>query len=455
MLNTVRVRCSKCEYENDPQYHYCGMCGELLPDVIVNPAPRPQRVERADASAEIPTRPTRVERPDVSPVARPVRIERPDIVASRPTTPIGRDIANTAPLAPTTRASSLHEERDSQTSDRDNLAHDNLPRHRATHEPETPRERTVSGPSFLGLSNEPSNDNFQYLLEDPEAGSHRGRYLILFLLVALGLALGWQWRHGGFPFGGRLNSQSAANSSPSISPSPNDMSASPSEVAPAMEGDGRTASHPKTGVGDEPQPVESKPANSAVPKPTEREIGSSQPASSAPSSTPAAKGKNEAQAESAAEGRDETSQPHRPPSEKPAEKAAMKEAVEPKEQPKTSEASRTTPEKIRKTPVSTEDDALTAEGEKYLYGHGVPQNCNRAQRDLLTAGEHSNARAQSMLGAMYATGHCATRDLPTAYRWFAKSLRTDPSNTRLSRNLEILWNQMTPDEKQVALRSAH
>jgi hypothetical protein len=52
---------------------------------------------------------------------------------------------------------------------------------------------------------------------------------------------------------------------------------------------------------------------------------------------------------------------------------------------------------------------------------------------------------------MYATGHCATRDLPTAYRWFGRSLRQDPKNTRLEQDLRVLWNQMTPDERRLAL----
>ena len=53
---------------------------------------------------------------------------------------------------------------------------------------------------------------------------------------------------------------------------------------------------------------------------------------------------------------------------------------------------------------------------------------------------------------MYATGHCASRDLPTAYRWFARALHQDPGNARVQRDLEVLWKQMTPDERQIAQR---
>jgi hypothetical protein len=71
------------------------------------------------------------------------------------------------------------------------------------------------------------------------------------------------------------------------------------------------------------------------------------------------------------------------------------------------------------------------EGEKYLYGDGVPANCVRAQQDLLAAAEHSSAKAQSAVGTMYATGHCATRDLPLAYRWFARANSKTPATELL------------------------
>jgi TPR repeat protein len=95
---------------------------------------------------------------------------------------------------------------------------------------------------------------------------------------------------------------------------------------------------------------------------------------------------------------------------------------------------------------------LAAEGEKYLYGNGVPENCTRARKSLLAAAQRSSSQAESVLGTMYATGHCATRDLPTAYRWFSRSLHKDPNNTRIEQDLKVLWNQMTPGERQLALR---
>jgi TPR repeat protein len=104
-------------------------------------------------------------------------------------------------------------------------------------------------------------------------------------------------------------------------------------------------------------------------------------------------------------------------------------------------------------PADSFEDRLVADGEKYLYGRGVPEDCARAQRNLQIGARQSNPRAQTLLGAMYATGHCVNRDLPTAYRWFAKALHGDPGNSRVQRDLEVLWKQMTPEERQLAMKS--
>ena len=108
----------------------------------------------------------------------------------------------------------------------------------------------------------------------------------------------------------------------------------------------------------------------------------------------------------------------------------------------------------RKAPATDESaDALETEGENYLYGHGVQADCGRAGKSLLAAAARSSAKAQSVLGTMYATGHCVTRDVPTAYRWFAKALHQDPGNVRLQRDLEVLWQQMTQEERELATKT--
>jgi TPR repeat protein len=96
---------------------------------------------------------------------------------------------------------------------------------------------------------------------------------------------------------------------------------------------------------------------------------------------------------------------------------------------------------------------LVADGEKYLYGTGAAENCALADKNLRAAAAHSNPKALTMLGAMAATGHCTTRDLPSAYRFFARALHEDPNNGRIQRDLEVLWRQMSAQERQVATKS--
>jgi hypothetical protein len=97
-------------------------------------------------------------------------------------------------------------------------------------------------------------------------------------------------------------------------------------------------------------------------------------------------------------------------------------------------------------------DAAFRKGEAYLYGRGVPKNCDEAVKYLKAASAKSSAKARSAFGTMYATGHCVQRDLPTSYLWFALALRVDPNNQILEKDLSAVWNQMTPPERQMATR---
>jgi TPR repeat protein len=128
---------------------------------------------------------------------------------------------------------------------------------------------------------------------------------------------------------------------------------------------------------------------------------------------------------------------------------------------KTAKAHNRTPAPKTKAPApapaaaapASPDADLELAGERYLYGNGLPQNCTRAESNLRTAATHGNSKAQTVLGTMYATGHCVGRDLPTAYRWFARALHQEPQNSRISADLQVLWRQMTPQEKQLATNS--
>jgi TPR repeat protein len=110
------------------------------------------------------------------------------------------------------------------------------------------------------------------------------------------------------------------------------------------------------------------------------------------------------------------------------------------------------PEAASATGDKDKEDPAFVLGQKYLYGQGVPQSCSLAEKNLRISAQNSNFDAQSMLGAMYATGHCVAKDLPAAYRWFARASHLQPNNARIEQDLEVLWRQMTAEEKQTAIR---
>lgn len=306
----------------------------------------------------------------------------------------------------------------------------------------------VHGPSFLGLDEDPKVE-FHYLYEDEQPKSRAG--LILMLFVAIGAAgfLGWQWKHNGFPFNRMGGGQQA--------------SASPSEVAPASNSDQQThIDKPMTGAGVLPTEPDPNTQNQASKGPVEKDIPPQNGATdqnagtqqnSAPQQNAAPSQNGEAAANSGAAAGKQPSG-----TEKTQEQTEEADATPP---PGVAKASRVAKEPTRAradkpTPVNptrgaTSPDAdLELSGERYLYGNGVPQNCARAESSLRTAATHGNSKAQTVLGTMYATGHCVGRDLPSAYRWFARALHEEPQNSRISADLQVLWRQMTPQEKQLA-----
>jgi hypothetical protein len=298
-----------------------------------------------------------------------------------------------------------------------------------------PAEATesVHGPSFLGLAEDPKTE-FHYLYEDEQPRSHAGLLAVVILLLGVGGFLYWQWKHNGFPFD-RLNAHNAPS-----------QSASPSEVAPAQSQDQQSRTDkPMTGSGEVlPTAPDNKTPDTGKPTEFPAQGGQTQP--------PAGNGT----ASNEAPGNEAT--PAEKPAEKPTEeaKATLPERVPERTTPRKpiprTPATKPAPKPAAEAPATkTAPDAdLELAGERYLYGTGLPQNCAKAESSLRTAAMHGNSKAETVLGTMYATGHCVGRDLPTAYRWFARALHQDPQNSRISADLQVLWRQMSPQEKQLA-----
>ena len=147
--------------------------------------------------------------------------------------------------------------------------------------------------------------------------------------------------------------------------------------------------------------------------------------------------------------------PATPPTAVPATPAKIAPHDAPRQKMAAKREPRVTSPKASNVPPSAAADTGDADfrkGEAYLYGRGAPENCDEAVKHLKAASAKSNAKARSAFGTMYATGHCAPRDLPTSYLWFALALRVDPNNQILEKDLSAIWNQMTPPERQMATR---
>ena len=407
------MRCPRCGNDNPETHRFCGMCGASLLQGATSAAPS---LSSPGATSAIPAA-------AATPAAGVAQ------VATRPAEPAAREVV-------------------------------------------------ISGPSFLGLSqpppppprkraslsidphSEPGSSNLDYLLEEEEP-SRGGAWKFVVIAVALLLVVGLgylRWRNHGFSGltaetakpsaqGGEVSGSGAAaaaagGSSPSAPAQ--DPSPAPAATAPAA---GSQAAQPGTdGV---PSPASAAPS---APTP---------PASAAPAATPppAAADNSAAPAAPAPTPTGSVAADSTPKATTPAPPPAIKDSNSdaPADQPAAPvEKSQPAPPLTRK-PAAAIKRVLppadpVAEAQRYLYGKGTTQDCERGLRILKPAAEQTNPKAMVEMGALYSAGLCTPRDLPTAYRWFAMALRKDPDNQSIQTDLTKLWGEMTQPERQLAIR---
>lgn len=303
----------------------------------------------------------------------------------------------------------------------------------------------ISGPSMLGLNqpgidqpsrgqpgppqpaeSHPSMDSlrersfsgFDSYLETEEP--RRGRRILLFvvLLAALGAAGWWTYGYLG-TVESRKSEAPAEGASKNAGGTPADRAAetpstkaAPQNAAPESDAGSSKVSPPAAEVPEGP----SENANSGAEAPPEDAGSEAKPAVKTAPQTP---------------------------------RTARREKIAANHEPAVASAKAS---KLREPAATDTGDADFRRGETYLYGRGAAENCNEAVKNLKAASAKSNAKARSTFGTMYATGHCVPRDLPTSYLWFAMALRVDPNNQILEKDLNAVWNQMTPPERQMATR---
>jgi zinc-ribbon domain/Sel1 repeat len=92
-------------------------------------------------------------------------------------------------------------------------------------------------------------------------------------------------------------------------------------------------------------------------------------------------------------------------------------------------------------------DAPVRLADMYAKGDGVPRSCEQALILLQAAATKGDARARGRLAAMYNNGLCVQRNPVKAYRWLMSTLAADPNSRWAQENRELVWQEMTPDER--------
>ena len=95
-------------------------------------------------------------------------------------------------------------------------------------------------------------------------------------------------------------------------------------------------------------------------------------------------------------------------------------------------------------------DAPVQLADMYIQGDGVPRSCEQAVVLLKTAAAKENARARNRLASLYANGTCVQRNRVEAYRWLSSALTANPNSQWAQQNKDLIWQQMTPDERVMA-----
>jgi len=413
------VRCARCGNENSDENRFCGMCGATLLAAAVPVASTPAQ-GAVTGSTAVPSQASSAPAPPRNPTAG--RAPAPD---------------------------------------------------------ESP---AISGPSFLGLNepapaarrrgslsidpnSPPGSSNLDYLLHDDEEETKRGgagKYVLILLALALAAGFGYlRWKNQGFPRILGTSKPAAAQNSDApdagtTPPQPANSASVPLATpasAPATAPATATAAPTGTNTPAQPAAGSASPAAGAPAAATTNPDSTNitPPANSPPDAAGAAP-PNAAANDPTPNSPAEATTPSPAPTAKQPAASTADTAAATNSEPHRAAAARPSPPKP--SPAIKPGRAIDAvsEAQKYIYGRGVTQDCDRGMRLLKPAADQANPRAMVEMGALYSAGLCTPHDLPTAYRWFALALRKDPDNQSVQTDLEKLWREMTQPERQLAIK---
>ncbi len=356
---------------------------------------------------------------------------------------------------------------------------------------------TIVGPSFLGLSDAPQVEADYGPVEDFEEAAPRKSHwrawlatAVVLVFVVLG-AMEWRaqsnqtdngpvevikakvrnWKNGGQP---QLADQpadsastnnntkpdmqvqeqpkpqqqnQAANSAQNPSASSNASTSSSAAASPGAVQPAVTRVTPATSTTPPPKPAQS--ATVAPPKAPVAQNASATGTSKPGPNSPAASSKTQTTTQAAA------IKPKAPPQDRESsdDTAAAKSATtggDELNRAKNASDSAAEAAWLWKSTAKGNPDAPVLLADMYMKGDGVPRSCEQAVVLLKTAAEKENARARNRLASMYATGNCVQRNRVEAYRWLSSALAANPHSDWAEQNKNLIWQQMTPEERTEA-----
>lgn len=365
--SSMTAKCASCGHVNDLGTKFCGMCGI--------------RVDRraAERRMAVPAGPR------AAAIAN-VQLPTPEVAGW--SSSVGTQVDPLAPPA----ADELEARNAAATI------------FRSQPSPTTPPPKTtISGPSFLGLGNDPADDNSNYLLDDEGSSGSIGKIVLFVVLIIVG-GLGYMgWRSGFF-----TSIQASSARTKSVSP-PAPASLPNPSPSPADQASGASP------VPDLVPPATDK--SSVPPLPGDSRDDPAQANNAGTQQASAASAENSSQPDPAAA----------------ADKPKAQKEIAP--------------------PARRKPSAALIQAQNYLQGRGgVHQDCEQGLIYLKAATEKNDPAAAVQMGALYASGHCVQMDRVMAYRWFNSAHELDPANPWIQTNMDQLWAQMSSQERKQTAR---
>ena len=389
--------CWNCGARNSDDNSFCGRCGRRI-----------ARAQNDENAAELTAPPVVQEIPDAAPIQTNPLVEEPRVVHDSQRTLAQMEMAPPQNIAPNPP---IREKVEPTTPERTVSAPFEMNARRASLPP-----NRITGPSFLGLSDEASGNGSEYLLDDdqPQRSSWRA-WLAIAVLVVVGFLIYKQW--SAIQAGAQILTQQTdtADNKPAPVTPPPPASTTAQNTPPADT----TITAQPTSPADNSTSID-KPENDRAAAETNEPPKDDTPESPSASASTAP--------DATANGTDTDEE----------SVTAAKESTKKSSAPKTEAAATTEPRF---------DNSSVDQADRYLHGRGVARDCTKAISLLRSSAREGNPRAQVKLGAMYAIGECVTQDRAAAYQWMARAQETQPSNSYLQKTMNNLWANMTPDER--------